>query len=458
MTRKNRNVTPFRLDRRHLLRGLLGGSVIAAGIPPLDIMFNGNGTAYANETGINTRLGIWWWGAGVRPERFHPKTAGRDWEMTDALVPFEQLRDDITVISGMDLPGGQRGHYQGRDCLTTGIHIDRSRFDPKQGTVGGPSIDQIAAKQWAGDTLFRSVEVGISVVPGNKAPQGVGMTSWNGPDDVNPATFDPRALFTKLFSGGTPNDDTEAKAKLKAARTSVVDLLKEDSAALSLRVGDTDRIRLEAHMDGIREIERKLSFLQASCSTPERPGVLKDNPRREMLGEKNTLMANLMKVALSCNMTRAFTYQYSAMQANTIFWQVGAKEGMHLMTHKTPRGGSAQPETLHKAVVYIMGQYAEFIEALKSVPEGDGTVLDNTLIMASTDVADGARHTGNSMPIVMAGGAGGRFNKGTHYIGQGNNSTNRLLLTALQASGVKIDSIGAGKEAEREPISELLIG
>ena len=126
------------------------------------------------------------------------------------------------------------------------------------------------------------------------------------------------------------------------------------------------------------------------------------------------------------------------------------------MTHKTPRGGSAQPQTLSKAVAFLMGHYGVLLDKLKSVPEGAGTLLDNTLIMTSTDVEDGAKHTNANMPLIMGGGAGGAFKKGSHHNFNGYNSSD-MLLTALHAVGVKVPSVGRGQLASKKVIEELLV-
>jgi hypothetical protein len=448
------------INRRHLLRGILGGAAVSLALPPLDAMFNSNGTAYAAGEPAPKRLGIWFWGNGVRPDRFFPTTVGRNWEMTEELAPLAHLRDDFTLVTGLDIKIRATVHFVGRSAMVAGAHRGASIFEPNFGTVGGPSIDQIAAQHWHGETLLRSLELGVSIVGGNHTKQGVGTTSWNGPDDVNPAIFSPLELYNKLFAAALPAVQQEA---INSARLSVLDAVLGDAAALRQRLGATDRLRLESHMDGLREIERQISFYRSACSAPERPGELVEDRTRELLEEKNQLMAQMLKAALACDLTRAFTYQYAQMQMNTIFWQVGATEGMHVMTHDdravpADQKLQPQPERIHQAVVYIMGHLAVLLDALKSVPEGDGTLLDNTLLMATSDLAEGTSHTGRNMPIILAGGAGGSFRRGLHYkCTDSDNNTSRALLTALHASGVMVPSVGAGEGFSDNPLSDLLV-
>lgn len=448
------------INRRHLLRGVMGGAAVSLALPPLDAMFNGNGTAYAAGDPPPKRLGIWFWGCGVRPDRFFPSVVGKDWEVTEELEPLAHLRDDFTLVSGLDIKLSAASHFVGRSAMVAGAHQGSSSFEPKYGTVGGPSIEQIAAREWEGKTLFRSLEVGVSIVGGNHTKQGVGTTSWNGPDDVNPAIFSPSELYNKLFASELPSD---AQRAVNDARLSALDAVLSDAAALRDKLGATDRIRLEAHMDGVREIERQIGFFRSECSAPDQPDELVEDRTHEFLTEKNQIMAELTKIALACDLTRAFTYQYAQMQMNTIFWQVGATEGMHIMTHDdrnlpADQKLDPQPERIHKAVVYIMGQFAVLLDALKSVPEGDGTLLDNTMILASTDVAEGTSHSTRNMPIILAGGAGGSFKKGVHYkCSDDDNNTSRALLTALHASGVMVPSVGAGSGLSSNPLSELLL-
>lgn len=442
-----------KLNRRRVLKGLLGTSSIALGLPPLNAMFNENGTAYAQGGQVTKRLGVWYWGSGMRPERFWPQETGPNWT-SDGLKPLEHLRADIAVVQGLGVPDTSAGaHFGGLYCGLTGSTQSASKFEPKRGTVITPSMDQICAKEWEGQTLFRSIESAVSLVGGNSKRQGYGLTSWNGPDDKNEPAWTPAELFDKLFSGGLPEGMTATD--VTRSRVSMLDALKADANALSMRLGTGDRQRLEDHLNGFRELERQVSFSAGACDVPGRPAEGKEDPGHELLEEKNELTAELMKLALSCDLTRAFTYQWSPMQANTIVWQVGAKEGMHLMTHKTPRGGSAQPELMHKAATFVMGQYAVLLDKLKSVPEGAGTLLDNTLIMTSTDVADGTKHSTNNMPLIMGGGAGGAFKKGAHYRFN-NYNTSDMLLTMLHAVDVKKASVGAGRGQSNKVIEELL--
>lgn len=459
--RLQRSVKPVVLSRRRVLQGLLGTSAVALGLPPLDSMFNRNGDAYADNTEIPTRYGVWYWGCGVRPERFRPKTPGKDWEVTEELAPLAHLRDDLTIVSGLDVKVKAVSHFKGRSAMTCGGHFDgKSVFEPTFGTPAGMSTDQIAAKHWEGQTLLRSLEVGVSIVGGNHTKQGVGTTSWNGPDDLNPAIFNPSELYDKLFAGNVP---AEQRAAMNLARMSMLDAVKGDTAGLLPKLGQTDRTRLESHLEGFRELERQIQFYQAACEAPERPGVFVEDRNHELLEEKNLVLANLTKIALACNMTRAFTYQYAQFQMNTIFWQVGATEGMHIMTHDDrnlppEQTLEPQPETIHKAVVYIMGHFAVFLDALKSVPEGAGTLLDHSLVLATTDVTEGTSHSEVSLPILIGGGASGRFAKGQHYVYSGNdNNTTRILLTALNAVGVPTESMGSGDGFANQPLSDLLI-
>jgi hypothetical protein len=441
----------FALDRRTLLRGAASGVTAALALPPLDAMYNGNGSALAAGVAIPKRLGVFFWGNGVRPNKWLPKTVGTAWEMTEELEPFANVRSHLSVVSGLDIKHRGAGHHVGRASMLTGAYDAAKGL---YGQVDGPSIDQVAAKAWQGQTPFASLEIGISMTSkaGGRTRSG---TAWSAPNISLPCEFVPKNLFMRLFGATAPDQE----AREQAMRRGILDLVTKDATALRARLGAADKQRLDAHLDGIRAIERALNFRKSGCAAPPAPDVLVDTLSKEPLDERNKLLADILATALSCDLSRAFSYQYTGMQADTIFWQVGATEGDHVMTHDD-RGLATvlapQYENVHKVVVFIMKHFAYFLERLKGIPEGAGNLLDNCCIYATSEVNDGTAHSTSDMPVLIAGHAGGALKSGIHYRSTTKENATRALLTCMRAVGLAVDAFGTGVGRETASLSGLM--
>lgn len=455
------------LHRRTLLRSSLLGLGAAVALPPLEAMFDANGTALADGTPIPLRYGVFFWGNGVRPDRWRPGRVGAEWwlDPNEELAPLaaSTVRDRVSVLTGFDCQQGGVGHHSGRAQMLTGT------YDVNNGTYGGatgPSSDFLVADAWEGATRLRSIDVGISST-GKASSRVGGQVSWNGSGRSAGVELDPSALYDRLFGMGFGEETAaglEAARRRGVVRQSMVDVVREDAERLRDRLGAEDRRRIEAHLDGLRGVERQIASLGAAstCVAPDRPSrPWTDEGGRELLTEKNQVVADLLAIALACDVSRVFTYQLNGMQADTVFWQVGGEQGAHVQTHDDrglPEGETLAPqfERVHLSVVFIMEQLTTLLEALDRIPEGDGTVLDHSAIYATSEVADGTRHTIDDMPIVVAGGAGGALVPGMHYRASGGANATDVPLTLMRAVGVDAASFGAGESASTRHVSELL--
>ncbi|HMJ56882.1 MAG TPA: DUF1552 domain-containing protein [Polyangiaceae bacterium] len=439
------------LSRRRLLRGVLGGAVIAIGLPPLEAMFNAHGTAYAGGAAIPKRLGIFFWGNGVKLDRWVPATTGAGWTPSPALDPLAALKDNVSVVSGMNIKtGNERGHHAGCVGILSGAPMV-SQPHPNSGyasTFSKPSIDQIAAAAISQGTRFRSLEVGVS----RRTVSGEGTTlhylSHNGPDSFNPPEYDPAKVFDRLFGTGfvPPSSGTPPVDPSLALRRSVLDAVSTDVADLKSRVGAVDRVRLDQHLTNIRSIESRLTQIPPpppptlSCKLPVKPGSFPDMSGKEAIEERMKAMSDLIAMAFACDQTRVFSLMFSGSVGSTVFWQVGATSGHHDLTHNE---AGNQP-MVHDTTVFTMKQFATLLAALKAIPEGAGNLLDSCAILASSDVADGLAHSINNYPILVAGGAGGALKyPGVHYKSAGEN-TSMVLFSLLKAVGLPLTEFGDG--------------
>ncbi|MEM6989477.1 MAG: DUF1552 domain-containing protein [Myxococcota bacterium] len=344
------------LSRRTLLRGCTAGLAAAVALPTLEAMLNTNGTALADGRALPCRFGVWFWGNGVRLDQWVPSDLGPGYAPSPSLQPLADagVLPQVSVISGLTVPHGQEVvHDVGRAVMLSGSY---SVDEPTVGLGGNAiirSIDQIAADTLSEGARFRSLEVGVSKVGFGGQPDTASV-SWEEPVSPLPAEFSPHALYQRLFG------DVLADASFLEARRSVLDVVREDTLDLRAKLGAPDRIRLDAHLDGLRAIEQQLVAIAPSCALPDSPHVLPDQPlANEPLVERATALSDLLVVALSCDLTRVFNFRYSPSAADTYFHPVGAAEAHHVMSHD---GG--QLEGLQQIVEFIMGQLGYFLQRL----------------------------------------------------------------------------------------------
>jgi hypothetical protein len=445
-----------RISRRAVLRGLAGGVGISVALPPLEAMFNGNGTAYADGTEIPKRLGVFFWGNGVKPDRWVPTTTGSAWTPSPALVPLETagVKDYVNVVTGtLITSGGERGHHAGTVGILSGAPLvsQTANGAPYRSTFSKPSIDQVAAGIIGVGTRYKSIEVGISTRVNTVEGTTLRYLSHNGPDSANPPEYDPSKLYDRIFGAGfTPPGapTTPVVDATLAYRKSVLDVVLGDLGRVRARAGAADKRRLDRHAEGIRSIENRLTSTStgvppaASCKLPIKPNAFADQAGKEQLEPKTKAMSDLLAIALACNQTRVFSMMFSGSVASTVYWQVGITGGHHQLTHDEQ---GMQPQ-VQASTVFTVQMFAVLLNALKAVPEGAGNVLDNCAILASTDTSDGRFHNIRDYPILV-GGKGGGFLKypGVHYRSQtGTESTSTTLLTVLRAAGTGLNQVGAG--------------
>lgn len=444
------------IARRTLLRGSLGGAALTMALPCLEAMLDGNGVRLAYGADLPRRLGIWFWGNGVRLSKWIPQATGPSYALTEALAPLSRVKTKMTVVTGTEIKNGTgNGHHEGVVGILAGAQLKQLSGSPFTTTFSSPSFDQVAATAIGTSTKFRSLELGISRRV--KTVEGTTLTcvSHAGPNMPNMPQYDVRNAFDRLFPGvsATPRGITALSAKFQA---SVLDGVLGDLESLRQRVGTADRQRLEQHFEHVRTLERRIATvpLQSvnTCTPPVRPDAISDRDGREQVEDVNRIMSDLLVLALSCDMTRVFSVLFSGSVNSTVFWQAGISEGHHDLTHKE---GGDQPK-VHESTVFTMKQLAYLVERLDAVREGAGTLLDRCGIMATTDVCEGFSHKINEYPILLFGGAGGRLQTGTHLRALRENS-NRVTLSLLRAVGADLSSYGQGAGRTSDGLPGLTI-
>jgi hypothetical protein len=456
-----------RFDRRMLLRGMVGGAAVTIGLPTFDFMVDRHGTAFASGEPFPRRYGIWFWGNGVKADRFFPATTGTGWAVPPSLKPFA----DVGVIRKLSVVSrtwtqdkGDNAHWKNeRPVFSSAIPILNGAGFPAQ--YGGPRIDSVVVKAFAGQAPIGKMDIGIS--------RGIsGAAALGG--DIKSARYNPQAAFDRVFMNFTAPaaGSMPAPARpgpLAVGRASILDSVRTDGAALRKNLGTRDQARLDEHLAGIRELEQSLAALppqvtSAACTPGTRPVPRADTGYKEPLQEINKAFADLLTIALACDRTRVFELNYIDVQGGTLLWQLGQTIDYHGFGHQEP---APQPR-VQAAVEFIMKEFAYLAGKLDAVKVGAGTLLDQCLIWGTSEQNDPNGHGTFNVPTLLLGLAGGALKGGVHHqaLAAGVSPSaapshpeclhSRVHYTALKALGLPNAYYGEGILRTSSAISELM--
>lgn len=448
-----------RFDRRTLLRGSLAGGAVTMGLPLLDCFLNDDGTALAQGAPLPVRFGAWMWGCGMNPDRWNPPTEGMDFELPVELQALDRelatggtLRDHVSILSGFDVKLDGRPNFP----HTTGLMGTLTGSLPLEDyTVPAPTLDTIIAAELGGLTRFRSIEMSCTGNPN----QSYSFANGGVP---NAPELSPMALYTRVFGPefADPNAGPFTPEPRLLLRQSVLSVVKDDRERLLGRVGSHDRQRLEQYFTSVRQLEKQIDVLLAgppdlaSCQKAPAPGPEDLGTEIGQSMSTNRLMAELLSFALACDQTRVFTMMFSDRISG--LRQPGSSAQHHQLTHDEaldPEFGY-QPEAT-EFVFASMEAWADFVERLAAIPEGDGTLLDNCLVLGHSDVSLAKIHGITGIPMMIAGRAGGALEPGVHVAGA-TSPTTRVGLTIQQVMGLTTESWGTRSMEATQPISEIL--
>lgn len=423
-----------RFSRRGFLRGMLGGAAVSIALPWLETLAGKTARAQGS---FPTRFGLFWWGNGTRPDAWNPigEGSGDAWQLSELLQPLAPVKSQISVVSGTALKvPNSIPHHSGTAGVLTGMPLWVKSHEYQ--TMNGPTIDQAIAAGIGGETRFRSLEVAL--YPNRH------IISHNGPDNVNPPETSPAVLFERLFGPEfrAPGEEGEVDPKL-ALRRSVLDAVAADIGRFQRGLSTDDRVRLDQHLTGVRELELRIARLEAdppqldACSRPDAPAdeydILEGKPQ---LAEKGKVMTDLSIMALACDQTRVFSYQVNSPVQNLQF--AGTDQGFHNLTHDEPE----PQEQVKRIVTAIMAEYSYMVQRMAEVQEGDGTLLDHIALLATSDISLGRTHSLDDFPIVIAGSANGRLKTDVHYRSPFAENTSQVMLTLQRACGLNAASWG----------------
>jgi uncharacterized protein DUF1552 len=432
------------VTRKHLpRRTFLKGVGVSLALPLLDSMIPARTLLAQTAAKPLPRLGFVYVPHGAIMDKWTPTTAGGGFEFTPILKPLEPFRDHLNVVSGL-------GH---RAADTTAVHslspttwLSGVRPKATQGVdaYAGVTADQIAAQQIGQDTVLPSMELATEDHSGliGSCDRDYGCIymntlSWRTPTTPMPMEINPRKVFERMFGQG--GSATERLARIKEDK-SILDAITRDAASLQLQLGPSDREMMTQYLENVREIERRIQRAEQSqgdedLTLPARPaGVPFDYE------EHIKLMYDLMALAYQADVTRVITFMISREVSNRTYPQVGVTDGHHAISHHQNRAEKMEKNV--KIQTYNISQFGYFLDKLRNMPDGDGSMLDHAVLLYGSNMSNSNAHDHFPLPNPVIGGGAGRMKGGRHLKYPDHTPMTNLLVTMLDKVGVKQESLG----------------
>jgi hypothetical protein len=429
-------LTGKHLDRRTLLKGV--GAAIA--LPALDAMRPAL-AAPAKAARQALRIAVVYVPNGIVMKDWKPADTGKDFAYSRILKPLEPFREDINLISGLaNLAAGKaRG---GGHAKATGSFLSGS--EPKY-TAGadvraGVTFDQIAAKKWAAETRVASLQIGCedARMVGNcdtgSSCAYTNTLSWKDADTPLAVEVNPRSVFERLFGAVDPSLPAEVRARRALYRKSILDATKENAERLNNDLGSADRRKMDEYLTGIREVETRIAAAEKDPVTPpiDKPAGIPFD-----YAEYVKLMFDLQAIAFQADLTRVSTMMLGREGSVRTYPEIGVPDPHHPLTHH--RGHPDFIEKVAKINCFHAGLFAHFLQRLKSISDGEGTLLDNSAILYGSALSDGNAHSNLDLPLLLAGRAGG-IRGGQYVAAPARTPVANLFVQILNRSGIETPS------------------
>jgi hypothetical protein len=362
------------------------------------------------------------------------------------MKPLEPFRDDILQLgnlthnSGRALLDGAGDHGRCSGSYLTGIQVRKTTTDIKASV----SCDQLIANHIGDQTRFASLELGMDDArQAGDCDSGYSCAytnnlSWRSETQPLPPILDPRALFERLFGTGVVLGPEE-RARRARYRRSILDFVISDTKTLQTSLGPTDRRKLDEYLSSIREVERQLERAEKE-SVVVNPGMEKPYGVPPDFGEHFKLLTDMVTIAFQADMTRVLTFLMTREGTSRSYREIGIADGHHPCTHH-----QGKPELIEKVTqinTYHTTQLAGFLQKLKSTPEGDSNLLDNSMIVYGAGLSDGNRHLHEDLPTLLIGRGGGYFRPGRRVIYRKETPMCNFHLTLMERMGLPMEHFG----------------
>jgi hypothetical protein len=454
-----RIITKRALPRRTFLRG----AGVALGLPLLDAMVPALSALADTPAAVASRLGFIYMPNGVAKnssgiDYWTPPTEGRNFQMSQILMPLERFRDRLLVVSGLDQNQAEAGndgasgdHTRGTSSWLTGVYPKRTEGADVR---NGISADQIAAPVLGTDTALPSLELAIDLnflagqCENSYSCAYLNTLAWTSPTTPLPTENNPRVVFERLFGdGGT----AERRAAVAQRNRSILDSVLDDFNRLQQKLGPGDRAVVGEWVDAVREVERRISGVEKR-STDELPTLTRPTGVPERFDEHVKLMYELQWLAFRADLTRVVTFMLGRELNFRTYPEIGVTEGHHGLSHHQDR-----PEQIAKYAkvgTYQAELLAWFLDKLQSTPEGDGTLLDHSLFLYGAGLSNPNTHAHVDLPLLVIGARNLGIDANRHLVVRRQVPMTNLLLTLLDKAGVRADTLG--DSTGRMPVSGLV--
>jgi hypothetical protein len=436
---------PWQIPRRTFLRGI--GTAIA--LPMLESMVPLRALAGAADVAkpFPKRMAFVYVPNGANMADWTPRMVGTDFELPPILEPLKKNQKDILVLSGlaqdMGRPHGDGAgdHARASATFLTGC---KARKTPGADIKVGVSVDQVAAQKIGDRTRLASLELGTDKarLAGN-CDSGYSCAysfniSWKGEATPMPPEVDPRQVFDRLFGNGNAGEMDEARIKRDRYRKSVLDFAMEDARRLKSDLGRTDQRKLDEYFTAVRELEQRIE--KANSFAAELPDYARPTGIPKSYEDHLRLQFDLLALAFQTDTTRISSFIMAHDGSNRQYPFIGVRDGHHDLSH---HGGDEEKKgKIAKINRFHATQFAYFIDKLKSIKEGEGSLLDNCMIVYGSGLGDGNRHNHDNLPVVLAGRGGGTIQSGRHIQFERETPMTNLFLTMLDRVGAPTERLG----------------
>jgi hypothetical protein len=431
-------ITKKFLARRTFLRGT--GAALA--LPLLDAMVPALTAQLRTAAAPVTRFGFMYVPHGMIMDKWIPATDGADFEFKPIMKPLEPFRKQLTVVGNLYLGPDQGGQHSAPSgmWLNNTPHKRTEAEDVRAGTT----VDQMIAKKIGQQTTFPSLELAtedltslVGACDSGFSCTYINTLCWATPTTPLPMEINPRVVFERMF--GDPGSKDQRLARVSEDR-SILDSIAGEESRLRRELGVRDRLRISEYLENVREIERRIQAaanqqVQSSLDIPDSPAGV-PNSYEEHVG----LMFDLMTLAYQTDITRVITFMMARELSFRSYPQVNVPDPHHSISHH--QNDLEKMERHARINTYHVTLFGRFLEKLRNTPDGDGSLLDHSLMVYGSGMANGNQHTHNPLPTVVAGGASGQHKGNRHLLPEKNTPMGNFLLAVLDTAGVQADAVG----------------
>ena len=437
-------ITRKHLPRRTFLRGI-GASVA---LPLLDGMVPAMTALAKTAAAPIRRLGFFYVPNGMAMKYWEPDGEGAEFDLPRTLEPLAAHRDRLTVLTGLAAmeayprPGeGGGDHARAAGSYLTGMHIKRTSAAD---VLAGVSADQIAARALAEETQFASLELALETVEllgacdGTYACAYTNTIAWRTPTAPLPMENDPRALFERMFGTAASTDPEARLARIRRDR-SILDSVSDKAASLRVRLAPGDRVKLTEYLDAVRDVERRIQKAEEQVGrdvpvVDQPPGIPQD------FADHAKLMFDMLALAYQTDLTRVSTFMIGREVSSRPYPEIGIPDSHHPLSHH--ENDPQKIDDLGRLNRYHVEQFAHLVDKLSATPDGDGSLLDQSLLVYGAGISDSNTHFHDNLPIALVGGKAAGLRGGRHIRYPEKTPVTNLWMTLIDKQGVPSEQIG----------------